>query len=151
MKVILLEDVKGVGKRDEVVNVSDGYARNFLFPRKWAMEATENAVKVVERKREAERRKEAEARAAAEETAAKLKNKVVVLKVKCGEKGRLYGSVTAQEVADAIKVGYGVDVDKRKVEIKDPVRQLGDYEVTVRLYPNVSSRMLLRVKNIQEG
>ncbi len=151
MKVILLQDVKDIGKRDDIVNVSDGYARNFLFPRKWAMEATENAVKVVERKREAERRKEAEARAAAEETAAKLKNKVVVLKVKCGEKGRLYGSVTAQEVADAIKAGYGVDVDKRKVEIKDPVRQLGDYEVTVRLYPNVSSRMLLRVKNIQEG
>ena len=151
MKAILLQDVKDIGKRDDIVNVSDGYARNFLFPRKWAMAATENAVKVVERKREAERRKEAEARAAAEETAAKLKNKVVGLKVKCGEKGRLYGSGTAQEVADAIKAGYGVDVDKRKVEIKDPVRQLGDYEVTVRLYPNVSSRMLLRVKNIQEG
>ncbi len=151
MKVILLQDVKEIGKKDDIVNVSDGYARNFLFPRKWAMEATENAVKVVERKREAERRKEAEARAAAEQTAAKLKNKVVILKVKCGEKGRLYGSVTAQEVADAIKAGYGVEVDKRKVEIKEAVRQLGDYEVNVRLYPNVSSRMILRVKNIQEG
>ena len=151
MKVILLQDVKEIGKKDDIVNVSDGYARNFLFPRKWAMEATENAVKVVERKREAERRKEAEARAAAEQTAAKLKNKVVILKVKCGEKGRLYGSVTAQEVADAIKAGYGVEVDKRKVEIKEAVRQLGDYEVNVRLYPNVSSKMILRVKNIQEG
>ena len=151
MKVILLQDVKDIGKKDDIVNVSDGYARNFLFPRKWAMEATENAVKVVERKREAERRKEAEARAAAEEVAAKLKNKVVVLKVKCGDKGRLYGSVTAQEVADAIKAGYDVEVDKRKVEIKEAVRQLGDYEVNVRLYPNVSSKMILRVKNIQEG
>lgn len=151
MKVILLQDVKEIGKKDDIVNVSDGYARNFLFPRKWAMEATENAIKVVERKREAERRKEAEARAAAEQTAAKLKNKVVILKVKCGEKGRLYGSVTAQEVADAIKAGYDVEVDKRKVEIKEAVRQLGDYEVNVRLYPNVSSRMILRVKNIQEG
>ena len=151
MKVILLQDVKDIGKKDDIVNVSDGYARNFLFPRKWAMEATENAVKVVERKREAERRKEAEARAAAEEVAAKLKNKVVVLKVKCGDKGRLYGSATAQEVADAIKSEYGVDVDKRKVEIKEAVRQLGDYEVKVRLYPGVSSKMILRVKNIQEG
>ena len=151
MKVILLQDVKDIGKKDDIVNVSDGYARNFLFPRKWAMEATENAVKVVERKREAERRKEAEARAAAEEVAAKLKNKVVVLKVKCGDKGRLYGSATAQEVADAIKSEYGVDVDKRKVEIKEAVRQLGDYEVNVRLYPGVSSKMILRVKNIQEG
>lgn len=151
MKVILLQDVKDIGKKDDIVNVSDGYARNFLFPRKWAMEATENAIKVVERKREAERRKEAEARAAAEQIAVKLKNKVVILKVKCGEKGRLYGSVTAQEVADAIKAGYDVEVDKRKVEIKEPVRQLGDYEVNVRLYPNVSSKMILRVKNIQEG
>ena len=151
MKVILLQDVKDIGKRDDIVNVSDGYARNFLFPRKVAMEATDGAVKVVERKREAERRKEAEARAAAEEVAAKLKNKVVTLKVKCGDKGRLYGSATAQEVADAIKAEYGVDVDKRKVEIKEAVRQLGDYEVNVRLYPNVSSKMILRVKNIQEG
>ena len=151
MKVILLQDVKDIGKKDDIVNVSDGYARNFLFPRKWAMEATENAVKVVERKREAERRKEAEARAAAEQIAAKLKNKVVILKVKCGEKGRLYGSVTAQEVADAIKAGYEYEIDKRKVEIKEPVRQLGDYEVTLRLYPNVTTKMILRVKNIQEG
>lgn len=151
MKVILLQDVKDIGKKDDIANVSDGYARNFLFPRKWAMEATDSAIKVVERKRAAERRKEAEARAAAEETAAKLKNKVVILKVKCGDKGRLYGSVTAQEVADAIQAGYGVEVDKRKVEIKDPVRQLGDYEVIVRLYTGVSSKMILRVKNIQEG
>lgn len=151
MKVILLQDVKDIGKKDDIANVSDGYARNFLFPRKWAMEATDSAIKVVERKRAAERRKEAEARAAAEETAAKLKNKVVILKVKCGDKGRLYGSVTAQEVADAIQAGYGVEVDKRKVEIKDPVRQLGDYEVNVRLYTGVSSKMILRVKNIQEG
>ena len=151
MKVILLQDVKDIGKKDDIANVSDGYARNFLFPRKWAMEATDSAIKVVERKRAAERRNEAEARAAAEETAAKLKNKVVILKVKCGDKGRLYGSVTAQEVADAIQAGYGVEVDKRKVEIKDSVRQLGDYEVNVRLYTGVSSKMILRVKNIQEG
>ena len=76
---------------------------------------------------------------------------MVILKVKCGDKGRLYGSVTTQEVADAIQAGYGVEVDKRKVEIKDPVRQLGDYEVNVRLYTGVSSKMILRVKNIQEG
>ena len=76
---------------------------------------------------------------------------MVILKVKCGEKGRLYGSVTAQEVADAIKAGYEYEIDKRKVEIKDPVRQLGDYEVILRLYPNVTTKMILRVKNIQEG
>ena len=144
MKVILLQDVKDIGKKDDIVNVSDGYARNYLFPRKWAMEASENAVRVVERKREAE------ARAAAEVVAGKLKNKVVTLKAKCGEKGRLYGSVTAQEVADAIAAEYGETFDKRKVEIKDAVRQLGDYEITVRVYTGISTRMLLRVKNIAE-
>ena len=144
MKVILLTDVKDIGKKDDICNVSDGYARNFLFPRKWAMEANDNAIRVIERKREAENR------AAAEEIAAKLKNKVVVLKAKCGEKGRLYGSVTGQEVADAIKAGYDIEFDKRKVEIKEPVRQLGDYEVTVRVYPNINAKMILRVKNIQE-
>ena len=151
MKVILLQDVREMGKKDDIVNVSDGYARNFLFPRKLAAEATESAVKVVERKRAAERRHEAEARAAAEQTAAKLKNKVVILKAKCGEKGRLYGSVTAQEVADAIRDGYEVEMDKRKVEIKEPVRQLGDYEVILHIYPNVNTRMILRVKSVQEA
>ncbi len=151
MKVILLQDVREMGKKDDIVNVSDGYARNFLFPRKLAAEATESAVKVIERKRAAERRHEAEARAAAEQTAAKLKNKVVILKAKCGEKGRLYGSVTAQEVADAIREGYEVEMDKRKVEIREPVRQLGDYEVILHIYPNVNTRMILRVKSLQEA
>lgn len=151
MKVILLTDVKDIGKKDDICNVSDGYARNFLFPRKWAIEANDNAIRVIERKRAAERQREAEARAAAEVVAGKLKNKVVTLKAKCGDKGRLYGSVTAQEVADAIKNEYGEEFDKRKVEIKEAVRALGDYEVIVHVYPNINAKMILRVKNIQEA
>ena len=150
MKVILLCDVKGTGKKDDVLNVSDGFARNYLFPRKWAAEATPGAVKEIERKRANEARLEAERRAEAQKTADFLKGKVINLQVKCGEKGRLYGSVTGQEVADAIKAGYDIEFDKRKVEIKEPVRQLGDYEVTVRVYPNINAKMILRVKNIQE-
>ncbi len=150
MKVILLQDVKDIGKKDDIVNVSDGYARNFLFPRKWAMEATENAVKVVERKREAERRKEAEARAAAEETAAKLKNKVVVLKVKCGEKGRLYGSVTAQEVADALEQQHGIKADKRKIDIGEPIREIGIREISIWLYSGITTKMKRNVVPIQK-
>ena len=90
MKVILLQDVKEHGKRDEIVNVSDGYARNFLFPRKWAMEATPGALREIERKRAAEAAREAERRAEAEKKAAQLKGKVIELSVRCGEKGRLY-------------------------------------------------------------
>ena len=150
MKVILLCDVKGTGKKDDILTVSDGFARNYLFPRKWAAEATPGAVKEIERKRANEARLEAERRAEAQKTADFLKGKVISLQVKCGEKGRLYGSVTGQEVADAIKAGYDIEFDKRKVEIKEPVRQLGDYEVTVRVYPNINVKMILRVKNIQE-
>ena len=151
MKVILLCDVKDIGKKDDIVNVSDGYARNFLYPRKWAMEATPQAVAVVERKREAARKLEAERRAAAEKIASKLAGKVVELKAKCGDKGRLYGSVTSAEVADALNARYETEIDKRKIDIKSTVRALGDYEMIVHVYPNITAKMTLRVKNIQEA
>lgn len=151
MKVILLCDVKDIGKKDDIVNVSDGYARNFLYPRKWAMEATPQAVAVVERKREAARKLEAERRAAAEKVASKLAGKVVELKAKCGDKGRLYGSVTSAEVADALNARYETEIDKRKIDIKSAVRALGDYEMIVHVYPNITAKMTLRVKNIQEA
>ncbi len=145
MKVILLCDVKGTGKKDDVMNVSDGFARNFLFPRKQAVEASAAAVKEIERKRAAEAKLEAERRAAAEAKAAALKNKVVRLSVKCGEKGRLYGSVTAQEIADALKAQHGVEIDKRKLEC-EPVRQTGEYAITVGVYTGVSAKMKLVVE-----
>ena len=151
MKVILLCDVKDIGKKDDIVNVSDGYARNFLYPRKWAMEATPQAIAVVERKREAARKLEAERRAAAEKIASKLAGKVVELKAKCGDKGRLYGSVTSAEVADALNARYETEIDKRKIDIKSTVRALGDYEMIVHVYPNITAKMTLRVKNIQEA
>ena len=125
MKVVLLKDVKNVGKRDEILNVSDGYARNFLFPQKLAAEATPGALKEISRKRAAQDAREAEARAEAEAKAAMLKNKVVTLNVKCGEKGRLYGSVTAAEVAEALEKQHGIKVDRRKLDIGDPIRETG--------------------------
>ncbi|MBR6786757.1 MAG: 50S ribosomal protein L9 [Clostridia bacterium] len=151
MKVILLCDVKDIGKKDDIVNVSDGYARNFLYPRKWAMEATPQAIAVVERKREAARKLEAERRAAAEKIASKLAGKVVELKAKCGDKGRLYGSITSAEVAEAMNARYEVEIDKKKIDIKSAVRALGDYEMIVHVYPNITAKMTLRVKNIQEA
>ena len=151
MKVILLCDVKDIGKKDDIVNVSDGYARNFLYPRKWAMEATPQAIAVVERKREAARKLEAERRAAAEKVASKLAGKVDELKAKCGDKGRLYGSITSAEVAEAMNARYEVEIDKKKIDIKSAVRSLGDYEMIVHVYPNITAKMTLRVKNIQEA
>ena len=145
MKVILLKDVKNQGKKDEIINVSDGYARNFLFPQHLAVEATAGASKEVERKNAAQRQREMEARAAAEKTAASLRGKVINVVVKCGEKGRLYGSVTGQEIAEALESQHGVKVDKRKIDLKEPIRTVGDTEVTVKIYPEVTAKMKVKV------
>ena len=145
MKVILLADVKGMGKKQDIVNVSDGYARNFLFPKKLAMEATPGAAREVERRVAAERQREAERRAAAEKTAASLRGKVINVTAKCGAQGRLYGSVTGQEIADALKGQHGVDVDKRKIDLSEPIRTVGETDVIIKLYPEISARMIVRV------
>ena len=147
MKVILLCDVKGSGKKEDVINVSDGYARNFLFPKKWAVEATPGAVKEIERKRAAEEKLERERRAAAEALAKQLKDKVITLKVKCGAQGRLYGRITSAEIAAALKEQHGVDVDKRKVECED-IRQVGETPVTVILYTGVKAPMKVQVQSL---
>lgn len=145
MKVILLADVKGTGKKQDIVNVSDGYARNFLFPKKLAMEATPGASKEIERKQAAERQREIERRTAAEKKAASLRGKVITVVAKCGAQGRLYGSVTGQEIAAALNAQHGVEVDKRKIDLSDPIRTVGETEVIVKLYPEVSAKMTVRV------
>lgn len=146
MKVILLTDVPGTGKKNQILNVSDGFARNYLFPRKWAMEASDNAVKEVERRNEVERQKEQERRQAAEKVAESLKDKVIVIQAKSGDKGRLYGSVTGQEIADALENQHGVSVDKRKIDLKDPIRSLGEITVGVWLYSGLTVPMLVRIE-----
>lgn len=149
MKVILLCDVKGSGKKDDIINVSDGYARNFLFPKKWAVEAKPGAVKEIERKRAAEEKLESERRAAAQELAGKLRNKMITLQVKCGDKGRLYGSITSQEIADALKAQHGIEVDKRKIEC-EPIRQVGDVDISVWIYSGITTPMKLRVEPMEK-
>lgn len=149
MKVILLCDVKGQGKKEDILTVSDGYARNYLFPRKWAMEATPASIKDIERKRAAEEQKERERRAEAQEQAQALAGKVIRVTAKSGETGRLYGSVTNQEIADELKKQYGYEADKRKVEC-EPIRQTGEYEVTVGVYTGVSAKMKVLVSGTGE-
>ncbi len=150
MKVILLKDVRNMGKRDEIINVSDGYARNFLFPQKLAAEATPGALKEIERKRAAQDAREAEKRAEAMAKAELLKNKVITLEAKCGEKGRLYGSVTSAEVAEALEKQYGIQADKRKMDIGDPIREIGVREISVWLYSGITTKMKLNVVPIQK-
>ena len=145
MKVVLLKDVKGSGKRDDIINVSDGYARNFLFPQKLAAEATPGALKEIQKKRAAQDAREAENLRMAQEKAAALKGRVIELEVKCGEKGRLYGSVTSAEVAEALEKQHQIKVDKRKIDIGDPIREVGDREISVWLYTGVTTTMKLHV------
>jgi len=147
MKVILLCDVKDIGKKDSILNVSDGYARNYLFPRKWAMEATPGAVKEIERKRAAEEKLEKERRDAAELVAKDLRGKVINIQAKCGAQGRIYGSITSQEVAAALKEQYGVEIDKRKIEC-EPIRQVGDVLINVTVYTGIKAGMKVHVEGV---
>ena len=150
MKVVLLKDVKNVGKRDDILTVSDGYARNFLFPQRLAAEATPGALKEIQRKRAAQDAREAEELAAAKQKAESLKGKVITLEAKCGEKGRLYGSVTSAEVAEALEKQHGVKVDKRKIDIGDPIREIGVRTISVWLHAGVTTSMQLDIKPIKK-
>ena len=146
MKVILLQDIKGSGKRDDIISVSDGYARNFLFPKKLAVEATPGAAKEIERKRAAEAAREAERRAAAEEKAKALKGKAVKIAAKASETGRLFGSITNADVAEQLKAQHGIEVDKKKIDLADPIRTVGDVNVTVWLYTGITVPMTVHVE-----
>ena len=150
MKVVLLKDVRNMGKRDDIITVSDGYARNFLFPQKLAAEATPGALKEIARKRAAQDAREAEMRAEAQAKAELLKNKVITLQVKCGEKGRLYGSVTAAEVAEALEQQHVIKADKRKIDIGDPIREVGVREISVWLYSGITTPMKLNVVPLEK-
>lgn len=149
MKVILLCDVQGTGKKNEVITVSDGYARNFLFPKKWAVQATPAAVKEIERKRAVEEKLEAERRAEAQAKAELLRDKTIHITAKGGEKGRLYGSITNQEIADALKEQHGIEVDKRKIEC-EPIRSAGDVDITVWVYSGITTPMKVHVEAISK-
>ena len=144
MKVILSADVKSLGKKGEVVNVSDGYARNFLFARKLAVEATTSALDDVRKKEEARLKREAAERKAAAELADKLKTATIEVKVRCGEGDRTYGSVTSAEIANAL-CAQGYEVDKKKIVLKENIRQLGNYVIEVKVYAGISAKVAIKV------
>lgn len=145
MKVILRQPVKGLGEEGAVVSVADGYARNFLFPRNLAVEASEANLKILHERR---RRIEEEARRVLEEAkalGARLKGRTVTVRVRAGENGRLFGSVTSQDIADALEGDLGVRVDKRRIELSDPLKSVGSYHVTVRLHSQVTVELSVNV------
>ena len=147
MKVLLLQDVKSQGKKDQIINVSEGYARNFLFPQKKAIPADAKAQNELRGKEEAKQYKIAEDKKAAEELAAKIKDKEVVIKMGHGQDGRLYGSVTAKDIAEKLKEALGVDIDKRKIVLKDTIKAYGNYSVEIKLYTEVTATFVVKVFN----
>ena len=146
MQVILQKDVKALGKKGEIKEVAEGYARNFLFPRGLAVEATGGQLKQHKQQEKGAAGKKAKALEAAENTAAKLNDLQLELTAKVGENGRLFGSITSADVASALKE-KGFSVDKRKVELSDPVKALGTYSVRVKLHPEVEANLELIVKS----
>ncbi|MFC4077255.1 50S ribosomal protein L9 [Salinithrix halophila] len=145
MKVIFQKDVKGQGKMGEVKEVSEGYARNFLLPRKLAVEASSgnlNALK--EQKRREEERKNEEL-AEAKELARKLENLDVMLRTKAGDGGRLFGSITSKQIGQHLKQQHGIQVDKKKIQLNDPIRTLGVTKVPVKLHPKVTATLSVQV------
>lgn len=146
MKVVLLADVKGHGKKGDVVEASDGYARNFLLPKGLAKEATKGVLNEVKGKNEAKAYHKEQEIIAAKEAAAKLEGQKVTLKAKAGDNGKLFGKVTNQNVADAIKYQLHIVVDKRKVVLPDGIKSTGAHEVEIKVYPNISAKITVEIE-----
>lgn len=144
MKVVLLADVKGTGKKGELCNVSDGYARNFLFPKKLAIEADSTALNELKNREQAAAHHKQEEINAANATAAKLEGQTVTIIAKAGSAGKLFGAVTSKEIAAEIKKSLGIEIDKKKLSVKD-IKSFGEYTAEVKLYPGITAKLTVKV------
>jgi large subunit ribosomal protein L9 len=145
MKVILLKDVPGQGKRGDVLNVAEGYARNYLLPRNLASEASQGKMKELAERQQAKELMGEKLRKEAEELAARLEKTTVVVKTKAGEGGKLFGSVNNKDVCDAMAIQYRIQLDKKKVILKEPIKSLGEYSVVAKLHPDVHAEIKVHV------
>ena len=148
MDVILLQDVKALGKKGQVVKASDGYARNFLFPKKLGVEATPKNLNDLKLQKAAQAKLEKEQREAAQAHGAKIEGSSVVVRIKTGENGKVFGSVSVKEIAEAMKEQLGLDVDKKKISIANPIRNEGTFSAAVKLHPQVTSELTVKVEGI---
>lgn len=146
MIVILNRDVKGTGKAGDVVKVSDGYARNMLLPKGYAKEATEGNIRSLEKQKAIAAEKKAEEKARAEEQAEKIAGLSVLIKTKAGDGGRIFGSITSKDIAEALKAQHGIDIDKKKIQLDAPIKQTGELEVGLKLYYEVNARLKVIVE-----
>lgn len=145
MKVILQEDIEKLGKKGEIVDVRSGYARNFLLPRELVVEATPQNIKESEKLRERKEQRQARELEEANKLAGKINNIEVTLKVKSGENDRLFGAVTSQEIAEYISQNHDLKIDKRKIDLKENIKALGNYKINVKVHPKVTAEIALEV------
>lgn len=148
MKVILLKDVKSLGKKDEIVNVSDGYARNYLLPKNFAVEATSGKLKEINEQKKANESKKAKELEEAKELAKRISKIEVIVKTKAGSSGKLFGSITNKDISDMIKSQHKVEIDKKKIVLNEAIKTLGNHEIEVKVYPEITSK--IKVKVIEE-
>lgn len=148
MKVILLQDIKGVGKKDDLINAADGHARNYLIPKKLAVEATDINIKQLNAKKKNEEQKRLDELEEAKKLGTQIEKLNLEIKVKCGENGKLFGSVTNKEIADEIENISKLIIDKKKISIDEPIKSVGDKKVTVKLHPDVTIKITIKVISI---
>lgn len=149
MKVILLEDVKTLGKKNDIVDVADGYAKNGLIGKKLAIEATKKALNDLKLKLKNNDKIAAENLAAAQKISKDLQDKTVTVLIKCGEGGKTFGSVTGKEIADEAKKQLNIDIDKKKIVLQEPIKAVGNYEVTYKVHPEVSATINVKVEELK--
>ena len=145
MKVILKDNIKGVGKKNEVINASDGYARNFLFPKNLAVEATSENMQKLNSQNQAKQYRKDQEKEQAQEIAKKLETLTVEIKVQAGENGKIFGSVSSKEVAESLEKQYKISIDKKKIEIKEPIKVLGTRTIEARLFEGVIGKIKINV------
>ena len=148
MEVILLEDVKSPGKKGDVVKVSDGYARNYILPKKMGLEATQKNLNDLKLQKAAEERRQKEIYEEAKQLAEKIQEGMITLTIKSGEGGRTFGSVSTKEIASAIKEQMGYEIDKKKLTLAEPLKNVGTFTVPIKLHPKVTAQLKVQVKGI---
>lgn len=148
MKVILLADIKGVGKKDEVINASDGYARNFLFPKKLALPADAGNMSRLKAKKSSEAHKKELELEEAKKIAEKIKDITLSIKVKAGENGKIFGGVTSKEISEELKKIHKIEVDKKKVMLKENIKNLGRYSIDIKLYEGVIAKLTVSIESL---
>lgn len=145
MKVILTQDIKGVGKKDEIINANDGYARNYLFPKKLAVEADAKNMSLLKGRKDSANFKKEKEKEKAIEIKEKMQGIMPKIKVKVGEKGKVFGSITAREISMELKNKYNIDIDKKKINLKDPIKEIGTFTIDVKLYEGIIGKLKINI------